>query len=486
MNSNEVAILALQVVADECRKSLFYFVQTFWDVIIAEKPVYNWHIPYLCDELQKLSVCIINREPKPYDLIINIPPGTTKSTLVSVMWPCWLWINDPSIRIISNSYSGILSNDLASKSKDIINSDKFKTLFPNVVIRRDMSGKQHYANTANGFRYATSTGATITGFHAHVIINDDPQNPKQAESEPLREQANEHTKTLSSRKVDKANTPVVTIMQRLHDEDVTGFLLKRKADNIKHICLPAELSDFVSPSELAARYVDGLLDPLRLGRHTLQEAKIDLGSRGYAGQYEQRPTVAGGNIIKEGWFQHVSKVDFGIMRNREPIHFFLDTAYDKKNKSDNNPTGIIGACRIRNNIYITCAAKLYKEFPDLIRFLPDYMAAHDFDKTRSTLRIEPKANGKSVSQQLKEVTDLNVAYTPSPSDDKATRLHAVSPKVECGRVYLVDGDWNEEFVDEVCGFPNKPHDEYVDLLGYAINYFTDDDDDLPDNLDELF
>ena len=113
MNSNDVTKLALQVVADECRKSLFYFVQTFWDVVIKEEPVYNWHIPYLCEELQKLSVCIINREPKPYDLIINIPPGTTKSTLVSVMWPVWLWVLDPTIRIISNSYSGILSVDLA-------------------------------------------------------------------------------------------------------------------------------------------------------------------------------------------------------------------------------------------------------------------------------------------------------------------------------------------------------------------------------------
>ena len=487
MNSIDVAKMALQMVASECRKSLFYFVQTFWDVVIKEEPIYNWHIPYLCEELQKLSVCIINRQPKPYDLIINIPPGTTKSTLVSVMWPVWLWVNDPTIRIISNSYSGILSVDLAGKSKDILVSDKFRKLFPAIQIRKDMSGKQHYANTDTGIRYATSTGATITGFHAHVIINDDPQNPKQAESEQLRIQANEHTKTLATRKVDKANTPVVTIMQRLHDEDVTGYLLKRKTESIKHICLPAELSDFVFPADLRGFYVDGLLDPLRLGRNTLREAKIDLGSRGYAGQYEQRPTVDGGNIIKENWFQHISKVDFGVLRTREPIHFFLDTAYDKKSKSaDNDPSGIIGACLIRNNIYITCAAKVYKTFPELIRFLPEYMISHDFDKARSTLRIEPKANGKSVSQQLREVSDLNVAFTPSPTDDKTTRLHAVSPRVECGRVYLVDGEWNEEFVDEVCGFPNKPHDEYVDLLGYAINYLLREEEDLPENVESLF
>lgn len=104
----------------------------------------------------------------------------------------------------------------------------------------------------------------------------------------------------------------------------------------------------------------------------------------------------------------------------------------------------------------------------------------------STLRIEPKANGISVSQQLKEQTDLNVAFTPSPTDDKETRLQAVSPKIESGRVILVEGDWNDEFIDEVCGFPNKPHDEYVDVLGYAINYLASDDDDVPDDVSDLF
>lgn len=471
--------LAIAVVADECRRSFFYFVKTFWDVIIKEEPVYNWHIPYLCGELQRLSVSIVERRPKPYDLIINIPPGTTKSTIVTVMWPVWLWTQDPSIRIITNSYSGALSIDHATKSKDIIESDKFRMLYPEIRIRRDKSGKQNYENTETGYRYATSTGATITGFHAHVIINDDPVNPKQAESEQMRTAANEHTKTLSSRKVDKANTPVVTIMQRLHEEDVTGYLLKKKGENIRHICLPAELSDNVRPAELRSNYVDGLLDPVRLPRKVLEEAKTDLGSRGYAGQYEQTPTAAGGNIIKESWFRHVSKADFHALHFREPVHFFLDTAYNKKQKSDNDPSGILGACKIRNNIYLTCAQKVYKEFPDLIRFLPEFMAANDASG-ESTLRIEPKANGMSVCQQLQEVSSLNVTYTPSPTDAKDTRLYAVAPKVECGRVYLVEGDWNEEFIDEVCGFPAKTHDEYVDILGYAINYFTEESFEVPE------
>lgn len=473
----DYAALGLQIVADECRNSFFYFVQTFWDTIIKEKPVYNWHIPYLCEELENLSYYIKRREPKPYDLIINIPPGTTKSTIVTVMFPVWLWIIDPTLQIITNSYSGGLSIEHATKSKDIILSDKFRMLFPDITIRRDKAGKQHYANTQGGFRYATSTGATITGFHAHIIINDDPVNPKQADSEMLRLQANEHTKTLSSRKVDKANTPIVTVMQRLHVDDVTGFQLKGKGDTIKHICLPAECSDIVKPIELKERYIDGLLDPIRLNRNVLKEAKIDLGSVQYAGQYEQSPVVEGGNIVKEDWFRRISMADFVALRFREPMHFYLDTAFNKKKAlSDNDPSGILAACRIKNNIYLFDAQKVYKEMPDLLRFLPDYAAAHEYS-SESILHIEPKANGESVVQMLEKYSTMNVKRTPSPTDDKVVRLKAVSPRIECGRVYMVEGSWNAEFLTEVCGFPNTPHDEFVDILGYAINDLMNDDDD---------
>ncbi|MBR0292204.1 MAG: phage terminase large subunit [Bacteroidales bacterium] len=476
--SIDYAALGLQLVAEECRNSLFYFVKTFWDVIIKEKPVYNWHIPYLCEELQKLAQYVKAREPKPYDLIINIPPGTTKSTIVTIMFPVWLWVIDPTLQIITNSYSGGLSIEHAIKSKDIITSDKFRRLFPDIIIRRDKSGKQHYANTAGGFRYATSTGATITGFHAHIIINDDPVNPKQADSEQLRLNANEHTKTLSSRKVDKANTPTITVMQRLHINDVTGYQLKDKSDTIRHICLPAELAPNIAPAELAENYIDGLLDPIRLNRAVLKEAMIDLGSVQYSGQYMQSPVVDGGNIVKQDWFRRIPFAEFKALRFREPMHFYLDTAYSKKKAgSDNDPSGILAACRIGNNIYLYDAQKAYKEMPDLLKFLPEYAAAHCYSD-ESILHVEPKANGESVVQMLEKYSKLNVKRTPSPTDDKVVRLKAVSPRIECGRVYMVEGSWNEEFLTEVCGFPNAPHDEYVDILGYAINDLLEDDDDF--------
>ena len=469
---NSVSIpksLLIAIEREACQKSFFEFVQSFWDVVIKETPVYNWHIPYLCEELQKLSVSIVKREKKPYDLIINIPPGTTKSTITTIMFPAWLWTQDASIRIITNSYSSDLSIEHSVKSRDIITSDKYKELFPEVQIRRDKSAKGAYENTSTGARYTTSTGGTITGKHAHVIISDDPLNPSQAASDTDRRTANEHTKTLSSRKVNKENTPVITIMQRLHDKDVMGYLLDKKGESIRHICLPAELSKSVNPPELKEKYEDGLLDKNRLNRGVLTEAKIDLGSKGYANQYDQSPTEDGGNIIKKEWFKYISRSDFERMRVNEPINFKLDTAFTDKAK-DNDPTGIIASCNIRNDLYITKAQKVWLKFPELIKFVPEFVHKNGYTGT-SKIKIEPKANGLSVIQTLSAQTKLNVTQTPTPKDDKVTRLNAEAPKIECGRVFLVIDNWNDEFVDEVCGFPLKEHDEYVDLLAYDCQEF---------------
>jgi len=473
--------VSLQAVSDECRRSFFYFIKIFWDVIIAETPVYNWHIQYICKELQDLAAHIVKRQKKPYDLIINIPPGTTKSTITTIMFPAWLWTQDPTLRVITNSYSSDLSIEHAVKSRDIILSDKYKRLFPNIVLRRDKAAKSSYENTYTGARYTTSTGGTITGKHAHLIINDDPLNPSQAVSDAERETANEHTKTLTSRKVDKANTPTITIMQRLHEMDVTGYILSKEGKKIKHICLPAELSEHVKPAELRNNYIGGLLDPVRLSREILDEQKTDLGSRGYAGQYEQCPVASGGNIVRNEWFKYIAPDDFNRLRRKEPIHFFVDTAFkeeEKKRKSGearNDPSGIIGTCRIGNDMYITCATSVYKEFPDLIRFIQLYVKSNGYTDG-SSIRIEPKANGISVVHQLKESSALNVCEIKSDliKESKETRLTSISPKIECGRVYLVAGAWNDAFVGQVCGFPNKPHDEYVDLLSYAADYYLFD------------
>jgi hypothetical protein len=112
--------------AELCKRNFFFFVQEFWSEIIPDDPVYNWHIEYLCDELQKIVERVARREDKLYDLVINIPPGTSKSTIATVMLPAWAWTIDSRIRNLTASYSASLSTDHAVKSRDIIKSDKYK------------------------------------------------------------------------------------------------------------------------------------------------------------------------------------------------------------------------------------------------------------------------------------------------------------------------------------------------------------------------
>ena len=268
-----------EVKAELCRRDFFYFVQEFWSEVIPEEPIYNWHISYLCSELQKVIEKVVNREAKDYDLIINVSPGATKSTICTVMLPAWAWTVDYTLRGLTASYSASLSTDHALKSRDIIRSEKYKRYFGDVEIKRDQDNKTHYKNTKGGERYATSVTGTVTGFHAHFIIVDDPLNPKEASSEANRTTANNFMDTtLSTRKVNKSVTPTILVMQRLHELDCTGNWLKKKGKKLKHICLPAELSKDVKPAELREKYIDGLFDVNRLTKEDLKGLKIDLGS----------------------------------------------------------------------------------------------------------------------------------------------------------------------------------------------------------------
>lgn len=465
ISNNEIEQLR-QVERKACEETFYDFFLSFWDVVSKEKLVVNWHIPFLCNELQKLSYFIINRLPKPHDVLINIPPGTTKSTICTVMYPVWLWIKDPSLRIITNSHSSTLSLEHATKSRDIIESDKFKFLFPDIELRNDKAAKGLYENTNLGARISTSTGSSTIGMHGHLIINDDPSDPKKSFSDADKDQVIEKIKELSTRKINKENTITLTIMQRLHEEDATGYILANNP-NIYHICLPAEESKFIKPSKLKYKYVNGLLDPIRQSQKVLEDAKRELGSSKYSGQYDQMPTAKDGNIIKKEWFHYCTFNEFISRKGLLPIIFFGDTAYTEKKKND--PSGFIATCRIDNYLYILNAESVRKEFPELIKYLPGYLKRWLYTN-ESTLRIEPKASGKSVVQEIRRYTSINVVETEPPVGDKEERLNAASPTVEALRVILIEGQWNEEFVDQICGFPNKKHDEYVDLLGYAIKY----------------
>lgn len=450
-------------------KSLYWFVLNFWSVLNADPFIDGPHIKFICNQLQAYKDAIVKREYIE-DLIINVPPGSSKSTIVSQMFPVWLWIHAPWAVVITSSYSSGLSVYHATKSRQIVQSDRFVRWFGPIIrgkygalISFTKDTEKEQVNNFGGSRIVTSTGGTITGKHGHIIIEDDPMNPEEAFSEAYRKKANRYSdQTLHSRKKDKRITPRVLVMQRLHEQDSTGHKLE-KGKTVRHICLPAELSDEVKPVEARSLYVDNLLDPERMPVSVLDDFLLELGSYGYAGQFGQTPSPIGGGLIKGDWFPRFNLQDLPP----GPVHFYVDPAYTEKKQND--PTAILAYKLFRGKIYVMHSVAVRKEFPDLCAWLPDYVDAIGYS-SQSKIRVEPKASGLSIIQQLQSTTSLNVIPAPDPKGDKVSRIAGISAILESGRVLIanVEGGWINEFIGECEAFPNGTHDDRVDTLEGAV------------------
>jgi len=444
VNSNKVA-------GELCRRRFFFFVKEFWEVLIPEQPVWNWHIEYLCNLGEHVVRRISKRLPKENDIIINIPPGSTKSTIWTVMLPAWAWTIDPTIRVLTTSYSYDLAVEHALKSRDIIRSDKFRALFPYVQLKKDKDRGYNYENSMQGQRLAAGLSGTITGIHAHLIINDDPINPKQAASEVECRNTNALLdSTLSTRKIDKELTVTATIMQRLSENDCTAHLLSKKEKRIQHICLPAEARDGVKPAILEEKYVRGLLDPIRLNEEVLREALIDLGAAGYAGQYGQRPAPARG-LIWQKWFIEVPDDKFPDKKFMAQYGTDWDTAYTKDD--DNAASAYVTAGKIGHKIYIDDFGWEWLEFPQLIKYMKTKPSPH---------YIEAKASGKSSKQTLVQngVIAIEVAVA---GGDKIARANMATPIAEAGMVYIRQSMAERLYTDSKQGILNFPRGKFKDL-----------------------
>lgn len=469
-----------KALAELCKRpgGFFRFVKEFWFVIIPEDPIWNWHIEYLCDEAQQIVLQIAKfepyfnkegkliregkpRQPKEGDFLLNVPPGTTKSTIFSVMLPAWAWTIDPTLRILTASYSQTLSTDFALKSRDIIRSEKYKRLFGEIEIKTDQDNKTHYKNNKNGERYATSVTGTATGFHAHLIIVDDPLNAKEEASEAALLTANSFMDTtLSTRKIDKAVTVIMLIMQRLNENDPSGNWLNKKGKKLKHIRLPAiNNGDNVHPPEVADNYIDGLLDPLRLSQEILDENKIDLGEYGFAGQMQQDPAPETGGIWQK-WFIPIPDKEFPTPDELEQYGTDWDTAFTK---DDNNAASAsVTAGKKDNKMYIDNFDYVYKEFPDLIVWMAMLPDPH---------YIEAKASGKSAKQTLVNNGINAIEVEVKGGADKVARARMATPYAQAGRVCVRQSILDRLYNDSEQGvlkFPKQKKLDVADALAQAI------------------
>lgn len=440
----------------------------------------EWFHKEIADHCQMLL------EGKIKNLMVFMPPQHGKSEIISRNFPAFAFGQNPDLKIVGCSYSSDLAQQFSLSIQRIMDSEEYLRIFPNSFLNGSATGTRIKGFRRNidmfdisghhGFYKAVGVGGSLTGTPADIAIIDDPvKDANEANSVTYRQRVWDWYNTVLTTRLHNDSRQLL-IMTRWHEDDLAGRILRTEPNEWQVLKIPA-ICEQEHDDGLSCRHVGEALWPSKHSLDKLMKQKAR-SPREFAALYQQTPTTEGGNIVKRDWFRMMTQADFKALRYNETMHFYLDTAYNKKKlRADNDPSGIIATCRIGNNIYIADAMKVWKEMPDLLRFLPEYMSANGADD-RSTLNVEPRANGESVIQMLRELTTLNVKETATPKDSKEVRLRAVSPRIECGRVYLVEGNWNDEFLTEVCGFPTQPHDEYVDVLGYAINDLFDNDDDL--------
>lgn len=486
--------LALAMDRLACEKSLYYFYKEAFKVL-EPSVVYkdNWHVEYLCFILQREFERIIQGKEAPYgEILVNVCPRSSKSLIFSVVFPVWAWMRDPSFSLITTSYSLDLGEKFSFQSQQLINSLWFRQRWEEektFSIDRRLGGKesvQYTVTNKNGTRKVASTGSNLTGFGGLIIIQDDPMNPTMAASDAETQAAiTFYTATLSSRLNDQNTGVIMTIMQRLSETDVAGFILERGEENgtVLHINLPAiadgtEKMPAISKLPHLKPYPDGLMFPSLLGKKALERIKSRLGELEFATQYLQSPYPAEGLIAKKEHFTRISREEFDqkFRDIQKTWNFLADTSYGDSKKIESDPTGMMAYWYnpTDNKLYIRNAHSKKVPSENLHEYLKKYVDSNG-KGPNSLIKIEPKASGKTVvgliRKYYKELKVEEYKYKSGGvniNSSKLERLRAVLPYLSSGNVVLIDGLWTEDFINQIIGFPNAKHDEYVDLLCMAI------------------
>lgn len=441
-----------------CERSLAEFVKQAWSILDPGQPlIWNWHMDAICEHLEAITNNQINR------LLINIPPGTSKSSLVNVYYPAWEWIKKPHLKIISSSHEQGLATRDTRKMRNIISSGWYQNKW-NIELQGDQNQKTYYENEHTGFRQACAV-ASMTGRRGDRIIWDDPHSPEKAYSDAHRETAlRVFRETLPTRLINPDSSAIIIVMQRIHEEDISGYILEHDL-GYEHLMLPMEFDSsrkcYTSIGFEDPRKKDGeLLFTQRFSREVVDRDKKAMGARAVAAQFQQEPSPAEGNIININWFNYFDHIE------PDEIYQSWDTA--NKDGEENDYSACITWGVKENEMYILDIFKDKMQYPDLKKAM--IQQYQKWDPTQ--LIIEDKASGQQVLQELRRSTQLPiVAYNPGQRN-KTERMFDASIDVESGRVYLKNkAHWLEEFLHEIKLFPNGKYKDTGDAFSMFINWF---------------
>lgn len=266
---------------------------------------HNWHIDHICWRLSQVASGKIKR------LIINVPPRSMKSITVSVAFTAWTLGRDPTKRIIAVSYADELAKKLAIDTRNVMESDWYRALFPALQPRSSVQPRHEYVTSAKGFRFASGIGGAILGRGGDLIVIDDPIKALDALSEAERRRVWDfYIGTLCTRLDDKQNGAIVIVMQRLHQDDLVGRLLDLEPDVWEVVSIPAIAAEDKSfrlsdrPDDIYVRRAGEVLHEMREPMNILEDIRRAQGSMNFSAQYQQAPVPMGGNVIKRDWLRY--------------------------------------------------------------------------------------------------------------------------------------------------------------------------------------
>lgn len=484
-----------ETLADEAERysrDLFAFLKAGWHVLEpATVFMNNWHIGAICEKLEACRYGQIDR------LIINIPPRHMKSLTVSVMWPAWRWTFEPTVKFLTASHSADKATDDAVLSRDLIRSKWYQARWPEVQMKADFDKKSEYVNTHTGYRITTHPLAG-TGDGGDIIIVDDPHQASTIQSVAERGKVIKwHGNTISSRFNDPKTGIEVVVMQRLHEEDLTGVLLEE--GGWEHLCLPAEYESkhpFVWPDD--PREEDGeLLWPDRFPKAAISRMAKSMTAQVAAGQLQQRPAPAEGDMLKRAhWRYYDPRLSFyskdrfeseQVTQLRNAIGRFsmIVHSWDTSLKSGlDNDYVAGGVWGIRGpDAYLLRLHHKQMGLNATIEAMLELStwATGMWPDVAQYVVIETAANGKDAIAEMKRRVTGVVEY--SVRDAKEIRAMAAAPALESGNCFLpgyalADGSGYsdrtdqeiQKFIEECAIFPNGAHDDQVDQWSQCINW----------------
>jgi predicted phage terminase large subunit-like protein len=468
------------------------FVEAAWHIVEPGVPfLTGLHVEAICEHLQATAEKRIQR------LLINVPPRHSKSTLVSVLYNAWLWTREPTHRVLSGSYSLQLATNDSVRTRRVITAEWYQKRWPDVVIQDDQAQKTFFANTYLGQRQVTSVGGTTTGLGGQTLIGDDLISAQQAESAVMRQQCLQWYRESFATRNNTTDTTRIIVMQRLHQNDIAGYLLHDERDMWDTLILPGVYDGrkihtsigWVDPRKTAG----DLLWPARFSQTEMDQLKRTLGSTAFAGQIQQTPTPRGGATFRKEWCRFWYDENLGrpdpVVLQRTNGEFFeaaqkpipkidqdsTTASFDLAFKGGEDNDFVVGQVwarpsNERGQFYLLAQERGQWDFPATVVAIRRLLDRQNCN----TVLVEDKANGAAVIASLKSEVPGIIAV--NPQGGKESRANACAPLFEAGQIWLphpAQAPWVEDYIEELMAFPRGTHDDCVDATTQALARMRD-------------